>query len=112
MDKELLFKDLSSRLPYGVKVAEFDEKGRKISNKYTLVWIENDYSVYGNLKPYLFPMSSMTKEQRKEYYKMIKYNVTSKDNANLLDWLNSNHFDYRGLIEKEMAIDCTNLNIY
>lgn len=28
------------------------------------------------------------------------------------DWLNKNHFDYRGLIPKGLAIDCTNLNIY
>ena len=28
------------------------------------------------------------------------------------DWFNKNHFDYRNLIEKGLAIDCTNLNIY
>lgn len=30
----------------------------------------------------------------------------------LYDWLNKNHFDYRGLIEKGLAIDATGLNIY
>ena len=30
----------------------------------------------------------------------------------LLDWLNKNRFDYRGLIEKGLAIDATNLDIY
>ena len=130
MDKQLLFKDISSRLPYGVKVAEFDEKGRKISNRYTLVWIENDYSVYGNLKPYLFPLSSMTKEQKREYHQstskdidmlqdVILERINGINNTNKhaiayngIDWLNAHHFDYRGLIEKGLAIDCTNLNIY
>lgn len=31
---------------------------------------------------------------------------------NSQDWLNKNHFDYRGLIEKGLAIDATNLNVY
>ena len=125
MDKELLFKDLSSRLPYGVKVAEFDEKGRKISNRYTLVWIENDYSVYGNLKPYLFPLSSMTKEQKEEIEDKLIFPSNSNggwveilynDEYNIpfwfIDFCNKNHFDYRGLIEKGLAIDATGLNIY
>ena len=30
----------------------------------------------------------------------------------VIDWLNANHFDYRGLIEKGLAIDATGLNIY
>ena len=30
----------------------------------------------------------------------------------LIEWLNKNHFDYRGLIPMGLAIDCTNLNIY
>ena len=34
------------------------------------------------------------------------------DVVRMLEWLNKNHFDYRGLIEKGLAIDCTNLNIY
>lgn len=29
-----------------------------------------------------------------------------------IDWLNANHFDYRDLIEKGLAIDATGLNIY
>ena len=32
--------------------------------------------------------------------------------SDAIDWLNAHHFDYRGLIEKGLAIDCTNLNIY
>lgn len=32
--------------------------------------------------------------------------------ARVIDWLNQHHFDYRGLIERNLAIDCSNLNIY
>lgn len=38
--------------------------------------------------------------------------LTAGDIVGILDWLNKHHFDYRGLIEKGLAIDCTNLNIY
>ena len=129
-DKDLLLRDLCARLPYGVKVAEFDEKGRKISNRYTLVWIENDYSVYGNLKPYLFPLSSMTEEQKEEYNQsrlkdlrmlnsVLMERISDENNFdrlvvahNEIDWLNKNHFDYRGLIPMGLANDATGLNIY
>ena len=38
--------------------------------------------------------------------------LTPEDIIELFDFLNKNHFDYRGLIPKGLAIDCTNLNIY
>ena len=68
-------------------------------------------SIYSNeYKPYLFPLSSMTKEQEKEWLYTLSsdYNIT----YDTVDWLNKNHFDYRGLIEKGIAIDATKLNIY
>ena len=68
-------------------------------------------------KPYLFPLSSMTEEQDREF-SLLQVN-THKDSflyvcdcVNMITWLNKNHFDYRGLIEKGLAIDATNLNIY
>ena len=62
------------------------------------------------IKPYLFPMSSMTEEQKKKWFYTLSsdYHIT----YDTVDWCNKNHFDYRGLIEKEIAIDATNLNIY
>ena len=39
------------------------------------------------------------------------YTDTS-DYISLIDWFNKNHFDYRGLIEKGLALDATGLNIY
>ena len=63
------------------------------------------------IKPYLFPMSSMTEEQKQEEYKICKYYINGYE-SNLIDFYNKNHLDYRGLIEKGLAIDATGLNIY
>ena len=52
------------------------------------------------IKPYLRPMSSMTEEEKKEQYKFSAFN-----NVELFDWLNVHHFDYRGLIEKGLALE-------
>ena len=74
-----------------------------------------DYLEY---KPLLFPMSSMTEEQEIEYdatFAAIIYEDGRKDSAmtyKSFDWLNKNHFDYRGLIPMGLAIDATGLNIY
>lgn len=77
-----------------------------------------------DFKPYLFPMSSMTEEQKKEYNLLqnfvpiyyygfdIMVDKELYDNWESIDYLNAHHFDYRGLIEKELAIDATGLNIY
>ena len=39
-------------------------------------------------------------------------NFDGVNTSTYIDWLNAHHFDYRGLIEKGLAIDCTGLNIY
>ena len=86
-----------------------------------------------DFKPYLFPLSSMTDEQCHKFYfgfveNEIDYNdfkkyyfdycswnkvlTTIDDCGDIIDWFNKNHFDYRGLIEKGLAIDATELNIY
>ena len=115
-DKELLLKDLCARLPYGVIIQIKDwtvlDAELKIGhiNRLQISDVE--------LKPYLFPMSSMTEEQKVIYgdlcYSIIQSlakNMQSELNE-LINWLNAHHFDYRGLIEKGLAIDATNLNIY
>ena len=119
-DKELLLKDLCVRLPYNVICqVEFKENGKYNSKVMLLSGIFTDEayfttksgSIYSNeYKPYLFPLSSMTKEQEKEWLYTLSsdYNIT----YDTVDWLNKNHFDYRGLIEKGLAIDATGLNIY
>ena len=137
-DKALLLKDLCARLPYDtVCQVEFKSDGKYESKNMILSGIFKDEayftigngSVYSNdYKPYLFPLSSMTIEQQKEanifddmdmdiLSENLGRNHRNKTNIptatyNYIDWLNKNHFDYRGLIEKGLAIDATNLNIY
>ena len=119
-DKELLLKDLSARLPYNVKVkvecgdvpygptvlSKLDIK-RKVALFDFEVRIEN-------CKPYLRPMSSMTEEERLLFYQnTLQYNEKtgySEYTYKSIDWLNAHHFDYRGLIEKGLAIAVTEEN--
>lgn len=114
-EKELLLKDVCARLPYGVK-------GTNQYGKITKLDHQTDYSPYMSIKnavlkhdwkPYLFPMSSMTEKQKMELTTLKTYVSLNKNKEYLLfDWLNANHFDYRGLIDIGLAIDATNLNIY
>lgn len=64
--------------------------------------------------PYLFSLSSMTKEQKQEYQYITERWMydSSYSISDSIDWLNVHHFDYRGLIEKSIALDATGLNIY
>ena len=138
-DKELLLKDICSRLPYGVKI-EFtwwvmDEGTCDITTLEPdhIEQIIGDEVGNAEIKPYLFPMSSMTDDQCFDFYckfveNDIDYNDFKKyyfdscswdkvltlisDCSDIIDWFNENHFDYRGLIEKGLAIDATGLNIY
>ena len=66
-----------------------------------------------DFKPYLFPFSSMTEEQKEEYSNLNFYESGCfPRNEEALDYLIKNHFDYRYLIDKGLAIDATGLNIY
>lgn len=130
-DKELLLKDLCARLFYGVKIKlirwDIDE-GMYINTTLEPDDIErllNDEDGDIEIKPYLFPLSSMTEEQEREYntlrdfvyshhyeYEDIVEDMGLYDNWRSIDYLNANHFDYRRLIEKGLAIDATGLSIY
>ena len=119
--KELLIKDLSSRLPYGVKI-ELTWWGMG-EGAYTNTTLEPDHIEQllkdedGDIesKPYLFPLSNMNEEQIKVYHELIKgmFGTSALINFEVLtDFFNSNHLDYRGLIKRGLAIDATGLNIY
>ena len=122
--KQLLLKDLCARLPYNVICqVEFKENGKYTSKVMLLSGIftdeayftTKDGSIYSNeYKPYLFPLSSMTEEQKQEYQHITERWMydSSYSISDSIDWLNKNHFDYRGLIPMGMAIDATGLNIY
>ena len=119
-NKDLLLKDLCSRLPYGVKIEltwwVMDE-GTYVNVTLEPEHIEQllNYENYiTEIKPYLFPLSNMTEEQKKEYQYITERWMydSSYSISDSIDWLNKNHFDYRGLIPMRLAIDATNLNIY
>lgn len=124
-DKKLLLKDLCVRLPYGIKFLRESwnyEWDQELSVIEVLEDIDkdgyiNNTKVYdvGDIKPYLFPMPSMTEEQSKVYHELINgmFGTSALINFEVLtDFFNANHLDYRGLIKKGLAIDATGLNIY
>ena len=128
-DKDLLLRDLCARLPYGVKGVEANTLCSLNTVTHFKSIVKNiEYKIeHLGFKPYLFPLSSMTEEQKKEspfessllnafingYISLFEdEELAIGDVVRMLEWLNKNHFDYRGLIEKGLAIDCTNLNIY
>jgi hypothetical protein len=133
-DKELLIKDLCARLPYGVYV-EHISGFRGILHNITVYFTYNDDDTIKDyichtdffkdelckiefFKPYLFPMSSMTEEQKETYCQLqqkVIYNskgVVNKDVMNYINWCYENHLDVNDLIPKGLALDATNLNIY
>lgn len=99
-EKQLLIKDLCERLPYGVMV-HFKGWGPKKLSEINLM----NEDVYNGI-PYLRPMSSMTKEEEKERNNIALFhsgNIASV--PTYIDFLNKHHFDYRGLIEKGLALE-------
>lgn len=138
-EKDILLRDLCARLPYKVKV-----QIKNVSEICTLEEIDcnsdemsvavkhengelNGYD-FDLAKPYLFPMSSMTDDQKQELNrlsekecKIIEDVVNNPIPSNvgfpvvvhyMVDWCNKNHFDYRGLIPMGLSIDATGKNIY
>ncbi len=118
-DKKLLLKDLAARLPYGIKVLNTAEDLNEIcildsimtsrSGKDCFVGLTlPDDSIMTGIemvKPYLRPMSSMTEEEFDKYEELEWAGDFEKLSLPLLDWLNACHFDYRGLIEKGLALE-------
>ena len=147
-DKELLFKDICGRFPYGVKLfAKYvdgidakESKGRLalIDDDLVIAFIDEDNNSFTHvalheIKPYLFPLSSMTEEQKYDFYCRFIENEIDFDNfkefyfennewhkmltliddiEEIIDWFNKYHFDFRCLIPKGLAIDATDKNIY
>lgn len=113
-DKELLLKDLCARFPYGVKcrfeitidtykTIEFSREG----TNGRLVDFDELYCYWFNegfILPYLRPMSSMTEDENKEYAE-IWANREPYMPGGTVDFFNAHHLDYRGLIEKGLALE-------
>ena len=115
-DKDLLRKDLSGRLPYGVIMSTPIGSGHLNSIDQTIFGTEYGINISAvnrdffndskfEVKTYLRPMSSMTEEEDKEFQEIKQSYHFDEDSYILLDWLNKHHFDYRGLIEKGLAIE-------
>lgn len=135
-EKDLLFKDLCARLPYGVKCYKSTYKTDLPEKLVCVVKNSNHYCVQlgtykymlEHIKPYLLPLSSMTEEQRLELeiisdgtigidtdsiWDFTGYSEISLSRTlELIQWCYQNHFDIHGLIPMGLAIDATGLNIY
>lgn len=118
--KELLLKDICARLPYGVK-CQFEDTIEIIKE----IWFceDDSWQVDGEktstciyaVKPYLFPIESMSEEQKEEFQDLLDNQYSFDANGNIFtlqDFYCKYHLDYRGLIPMGLAIDATNLNIY
>jgi len=110
-EKELLLKDLCARLPYRVVINCTEEDDERTNfNCFLVPDIIKDIKLetaYWIIKPYLRPMSSMTEGEKKEYAKFFRAfscSMYERESVERIDWLNSHHFDYRGLIEKGLAL--------
>jgi len=125
-DKELLIKDLCARVPYHTKVSK--AYWVAYDGKFELEWYKEELTssllnyieeedAWEYIKPYLRPMSSMTEEEYDQLYIDSRVKEDSVDildalanDLDAIDWLNAHHFDYRGLIEKDLAIEITEDN--
>ena len=111
----LLRKDLCPRFPYYVKL-----KVKYENDPWTLFVMHHSEKIYvlgtkgypievklTDCQPYLRPMSSMTQEEKQEYQFLTERWMydSSYSIGDSIDWLNAHHFDYRGLIEKGLAIE-------
>ena len=112
-DKNLLLKELCTRQACGVKV-QYNGKIYTIdyvSSEYKEVKLDipDNYTVgISEVKPYLRSMSNMTDEEYKKYTE-LRQDISDKLKdwkcANLIDWLNANYFDHRGLIPMGLALE-------
>ena len=125
-EKQLLLKDLCARLPYGVKILEGPVI---IETLFNISKVDNDYMVNSEsddmyngfpisiVKPYLRPMSSMTEEEADIINKLVYdkedsflspisiWVINESDVDKYIDFCLSHHLDFRGLIEKGLALE-------
>ena len=119
--KDLLLKDLCARLPYGVKVnvkgIVYDNRSCRLTDIHhgldTYIGVHDGMQYHiESIKPYLFPLSSMTEEQIKKWNILAPHFAFTLEAIKIFAFYHQNHIDYNGLIEKGLAIDATGLNIY
>ena len=117
-ERQLLFIELASRLPYGIIIRVQENTGHEFDSYVTSVSLnsietnpinetDSGPNVFYRIdccKPYLRPMSSMTEEEKEEL-RTLKW---TKLEHYTVDWLNKKMFDYRGLIDKGLALEAPN----
>lgn len=138
-EKQILLKDLSARLPYGVKCKILETNETKIlasinydrENTLFDFWedarkIQYEYQLYlSEFKPYLYPLSSISNVIIDEIYSNtgvydidvdspihIEVGTTFEDLTKIFDILHKYHIDYQNLIQKGLALDATGMNVY
>jgi hypothetical protein len=129
-EKDLLLKDLCARLPYGVKVKDtyynYDEPSATIwlldlNAQKVRIYADEGYQSIEYIKPYLFPLSSMSEDLKNELYTNLTELELKAINDEIehsavsvfeIDFYHKHHIDYRGLIPMGLAIDATELNVY
>ena len=109
-DKQLLLRDLCARLPYRVHMHTNSTDNIELLDIVRDIDYEDQYWINGyyyveDVRPYLRSMEDMTEEEKKRWEDFCFI-----DTGEIYDFLNSNHFDYRGLIEKGLAIAVTENN--
>ena len=113
-DKQLLLVDLCARLPYGIICEDSRHGSSRITDINVVdetVYCDDfdEYIGIKNIKPYLRPMSSMTKEE-KQVLELCNAFIEPRSTELKVDFYNKQHLDYRGLIEKGLAIVITKNN--
>ena len=142
-DKELLLKDLCARLDTNLvcSIYRTDDYGVGYRDEILSGYCKGDiwYEFYfgddcgigidnvSKIKPYLFPLSSITEEQKSyingrwgvnEHFEFEidplwgEYFVDLSDAVEFINWCYENHFDINGLIPRGLAEDATDKNIY
>ena len=119
-EKELLLKDFCTRLPYHDLYVQYDNKcwlaigyghGKVELMPNIFSSIAGPCPLIEDIKPYLRPMSSITEKEKEEFENLLEGIVDGierwdkPDLCEEYDWLNAHHFDYRGLIEKGLALE-------
>ena len=111
--KQLLIKDLCSRLPYETWV-KYEGKewlvtgyghGRVSLLPSVFSSIGGPCPLVEEVRPYLRSMSSMTEEEENEYRAINCYEGLFPSNEEALDYVLEHHFDFRGLIEKGLVLE-------
>lgn len=115
-DRELLIKDMSARVLYHLQVA-VKARNEFINMLYGIDvdgYCEVNDELYNidNVRPYLFPFDGINEKQNEEFLETCNGYCEYYWTEETFDWFNKNHIDYRGLIEKGLAIDATNTNVY